>query len=59
MTMHEIGDLVYVLDSARKIVISPKLQPVWKVPFVIFKVISPILFEDADKKRSFVLHRVR
>ena len=50
---------MYVLDSARKIGISPKLQPVWKGPYVISKVHSPILFEVADKKKSFVLHHDR
>ena len=59
VTTYEIGDLVYVLDSARKIGISPKLQPVWKGPYVIYKVISPILFEVADKRKSFVLHHDR
>ena len=59
MTTYEIGDLVYVLDSARKIGISPKLQPVWKGPYVISKFISPILFEVADKRKSFVLHNDR
>ena len=48
--------IVYVLDLARKIGISPKLQPVWKGPYVISKVISPILFEVTDKRKSFVLH---
>ena len=59
MTTYEIGDLVYVLDSARKIGISPKLQPAWKGPYVVSKVISPILFEVADTRKSFVLHHDR
>ena len=59
VTTYEIGDLVYVLDSARKIGISPKLQPEWKGPYVISKVISPIIFEVADKRKSFVLHHDR
>ena len=59
VTAYEIGDLVYVLDSARKIGISPKSQPVWKGPYVISKVISPILFEVTDKRKSFVLHHDR
>ena len=50
---------MYVLDSARKISTSPKLQPVWKGPYVIFKVSSPILFEVTDKRKSFVLHHDR
>ena len=59
VTSYEIGDLVYVLDSARKICISPKLQLVWNGPYVISKVISPILFEVTDKRKSFVLHHDR
>ena len=59
MTTYEIGDLVYVLDSAKKIGINPKLQLVWKGPYMISKVISPVLFEVADKRKSFVLHHDR
>ena len=58
MTTYEIGDIVYVLYLARKIGLSPKLQPAWKGPYVISKVLSPILFEVADKK-IFVLHHDR
>ena len=37
VTTYEVGDIVYVLDSARKIGLSPKLKPVWKGPNVISK----------------------
>ena len=51
MAKSDNGDLVYDLDSTRKIGFIPKLQPAWKGPYVISKVISPILFEVADKKK--------
>ena len=53
---YEVGDIVYVIDSAKKVGVSPKLQPVWKGPYVISRVISPILFVVAGriKPSSFI-----
>ena len=56
---YEVGDLVYVIDSAKKTGVSPKLQPVWKGPYVICRVISQILFVVAGRKKTFVLHHDR
>ena len=48
---YEIGDRVYVIDSAKKVGVSPKLQPIWKGPYVISRVISSILFVVAGRKK--------
>ena len=40
----EVGDLVYVLDTAKKVGLSPKLQKVWKGPMLVVEAISSILF---------------
>ena len=56
---YEVGDLVYKLDSAKKVGQSPKLQKIWKGPFLIVQVISPILFKVSDKKKTYVLHHDR
>ena len=56
---YEVGDLVYVIDSAKTVGVSPKLQPVWKGPYVISRVISPILFVVAGRNKTFVLHHDR
>ena len=56
---YEIGDLVYVLDTARKVGFSPKLQQVWKGPMIVTKVLSPVLFRVINRKKSFVLHHDR
>ena len=37
---YEVGDLVYRLDSAKKVGFSPKLQQVWKGPLIISEVVS-------------------
>ena len=50
---YEVGDLVYKLDSAKKVGQSPnKLQQVWKGPFLVTKVLSPVSFRVCDRKKS-------
>ena len=56
---YEVGDLVYKLDSAKKVGQSPKLQQVWKGPFLVTKVLSPVLFRVCDRRKSYVLHHDR
>ena len=56
---YEVGDLVYVLDTARKVGLSPKLQKVWKGPMLVVEAISSILFRVANGKKTFVLHHDR
>ena len=56
---YELEDVVYVLDTARKIGLSPKLQQVWKGPMIVVEVISPVLFRVANRKKTFVLHHDR
>ena len=56
---YETGDLVYVLDTAKKVGLSPKLQKVWKGPMLVVEVISSILFRVANRKKTFVLHHDR
>ena len=56
---YEIGDLVYLLDSARKIGQSSKLQQIWKGPLLVTKVLTPILFEVTGRKKPVVLHHDR
>ena len=52
---YSVGDLVYYLDSSRKIGFSPKLrsQP-WKGPFVVSKKFSDLLFEITGQQKSKV-----
>ena len=56
---YEVGDLVYLLDSARKIGQSSKLQQIWKGPLLVTKVLTPILFEVTGRKKPVVLHHDR
>ena len=45
---YEVGDLVYRIESLKKVGQSPKLQQVWKGPLIIVQVIYPILFRVAE-----------
>ena len=56
---YEVGDLVYRIESIKRIGQSPKLQQVWKGPLLVIEVISPILFRVADRKKTYVLHHDR
>ena len=53
---YEVGDLVYLLDSARKIGQSSKLQQIWKGPTLVTKVLTSILFEVTGRKKPVIIH---
>lgn len=54
-----MGDLVYRLDSTSVTGQSRKLKPIYVGPLVVTKVISPILYQLEDRKRTYVLHHDR
>ena len=59
---YKVGDLVYYLDSKKKIGLNPKLKrEPWKGPFVVMRKISDLLYEISgpteSKKR--VMHHDR
>ena len=58
-TSYNTGDLVYVLDPSNKPGVSAKLQPIFRGPYLIIKVYSPVLYLVQDKKRKFVAHHDR
>ena len=53
---YKVGDLVYLLDSERKIGQSSKLQQIWKGPLLVTKVLKPILFEVTGTKNFIFLN---
>ncbi|CAG2253446.1 unnamed protein product [Mytilus edulis] len=55
----ETGDLVYAMDTARKIGKSPKLQAQWKGPYVVSKRLDKVLYEICNQKTTTVLHHDR
>ena len=59
LSKFETGDVVFLVNSATKIGVSKKLQPCWQGPFLIIKVVSPILFEIASRKKNWVVHHDR
>jgi hypothetical protein len=55
-----VGDLVHLLDTSRKIGQCPKLNPVWKGgPYVVGKKMGPVLYQIQDRKSSKVVHHDR
>lgn len=52
-TCYKVGDLVYCLDSTRKIGRSPKLRSnPWKGPFVVTKKLSDLLYQLSGQYES-------
>ena len=56
---YQVGDLVYKLDSVKKVGFSPKLQQVWKGPYIVSHVLTPVLFKIVDRRKSYVIHHDR
>ena len=49
---YSVGDIVLKLDSATKVGQCPKLKPPWKGPYIVNKVLSPVLYVIKDRKRE-------
>ena len=58
-TTYESGDLVYKRDTANKKGESPKLKQVWKGPYLVEKVLSPVLLRIRGRKKAEVIHHDR
>ena len=56
---YNVGDLVYLINSSSKVGQSNKLKPIWKGPYLVIKVISPVLFRIKGRKREIVVHHDR
>ena len=56
---YDVGDLVYLLDSATNIGQSKKLRSPWKGPYLIVKVLSNILFRIRGQRGDSVIHHDR
>ena len=57
--LYDTGDLVYEVNSATKIGLSQKLEKIWKGPFLITKVLSPLLYVIRGRKKEKVVHHDR
>ena len=53
---YEVGDFVYKLNYATKKGVSKKLQPLYDGPFIVTRVLSPVLIEIENRKRKKVVH---
>ena len=56
---YEVGDVVLLMNSGRKVGQSKKLAPLWKGPFVVVKVLTPVLCRIASSKKDWVVHNDR
>ena len=52
----ERGDLVMIVNSATKVGQSRKLSERWLGPFIVTKVLSPILYKIATRKNERTVH---
>ena len=59
VTRFEVGDVVYLLDSSTKVKQSTKLRPIYTGPYIVIKVLSPLLFKIKNRKREVVMHHDR
>ena len=50
---------MYLINSSLKVGQSNKLKPIWKDPYLVIKVISPVLFRIKGHKREVVVHHDR
>ena len=58
-THYEVGDLVMKRDSATSIHWNKKLRPVFRGPYLVVEVLSPLLYKIRDRKRFSVVHHDR
>ena len=53
---YQIGDFVHKINSSVKKGVSKKLLPIYDGPFIVTRVLSPILIEIENRKKRKVVH---
>jgi len=53
---NNVGDAVYRLNPATKVGQCTKLKPYWQGPFIISKVLSPVLYKITGRKKELTIH---
>jgi len=56
---YAVGDVVLLIDSASRIGQCKKLAPLWKGPYVIVEIVSPVLCKIASSRKEWVVHHDR
>jgi hypothetical protein len=56
---YQVGDVVYLANSAVKIGQSKKFSPLWKGPVVVTEVFSPVLYEVSSTTKIWTVHHDR
>ncbi|CAC5400387.1 unnamed protein product [Mytilus coruscus] len=54
-----LGDIVFKLDSTSKVGQSKKLTAPWQGPYVVTRVLSPVLYEITGRKKEMIVHHDR
>ncbi|VDH95774.1 Hypothetical predicted protein [Mytilus galloprovincialis] len=53
---YDVGDANYRIDSATNVGESKKLRSPWQGPYLVIKVISPVLYRIQKRKKALVVH---
>ena len=53
---YEVGDFVYKINSATLKGVSKKLLPIYDGPFLVTRVLSPVLIEIEGQKKKKIIH---
>ena len=56
---YEVGDVVLLANSARRVHQCKKLSPLWVGPYVVVKVPSPVLCTISSSRKTWVVHHDR
>ena len=59
LVSYKVGDAVLEIDSSVKVGHSKKLKSLWKGPYLVLDVISPILLRVTDNRNTKVVHHDR
>ena len=53
---YEVGDFVYKINSATRKGVRKKLLPIYDGPFLVTRVLSPVLIEIQGQKNKKIIH---
>jgi hypothetical protein len=56
LNLYEVGDMVHILDETSKKGVSKKLLPIYKGPFLVTKVLSPVLVVIQSYNKQWTTH---
>ena len=54
-----VGDILLLMNSSSKVSQCQRLAALWKGPFVVTQVLSPVLYRIASSKKDLVVYNDR